>query len=75
MSEQTFESARAELERIVERLERGETGLEEAIALWERGEELYRFCAGKLDAAHGRIEELARRADAAASFSPRQTTE
>ena len=75
MTDETFESARAELERIVERLERGETGLEEALALWERGEELYRFCAAKLDAAQGRIEELARRADAAAPFSSRQATQ
>jgi exodeoxyribonuclease VII small subunit len=62
--EQTFETAQRELEQIVERLERGQTGLDEAIALWERGEELYRFCLGKLDAAHGRIEELARAAAA-----------
>ena len=64
MSEEqlTFEVAQRELEQIVERLERGQTGLDEAIVLWERGEELYRFCAAKLDAAHGRIEELARRA-------------
>ena len=58
----TFDAAQRELEQIVERLERGETGLDEAIALWERGEQLYRFCAAKLDAAHGRIEDLARRA-------------
>ena len=57
--ELTFEDAQRELERIVERLERGQTGLDEAIALWERGEELYRFCIAKLDAAQGRIEELA----------------
>jgi exodeoxyribonuclease VII small subunit len=31
--------------------------------LWERGEELYRFCRERLDAAHGRIEELAKRTD------------
>jgi len=60
--EPTFEAAQRELEQIVERLERGQTGLDEAIALWERGEELYRFCLGKLDAAHGRIEELAQAA-------------
>jgi len=36
----------------------------EAITLWERGEELYRDCSEKLDAAHGRIEELARRVEA-----------
>ena len=56
--EPTFEEARAELERILARLESGEAGLEEAIGLWERGEELYRFCVGKLDAAQGRIDEL-----------------
>jgi exodeoxyribonuclease VII small subunit len=59
--EPTFEEAQRELERIVDRLERGEAGLDEAIALWERGEELYRFCLTKLDAAQGRIEELERR--------------
>ena len=62
--ELTFEAAQRELDRIVERLERGEAALDEAVALWERGEELYRFCVGKLDAAHGRIEELAKRAGA-----------
>ena len=54
MSEElTFEQARQELERIVERLERGEAGLDEAIALWERGEELYGLCRGRLDARRG----------------------
>ena len=62
--ELTFEAAQRELEEIVERLERGQSGLEEAIALWERGEELFRFCQEKLDAAHGRIEELDARARA-----------
>jgi exodeoxyribonuclease VII small subunit len=65
VTEPSFEEAQRELERIVERLERGEAPLDEAIALWERGEELYRLCAGKLDAAQGRIEELRRRVDAA----------
>jgi exodeoxyribonuclease VII small subunit len=64
-TEQTFESAQRELEQIVQRLERGDAGLDEAIALWERGEELYRFCVGKLDSAQGKIEELASRHDAA----------
>jgi exodeoxyribonuclease VII small subunit len=64
-TEQTFESAQRELEQIVQRLESGETALDEAIRLWERGEELYRFCLGRLDAAQGRIEELASRVEAA----------
>ena len=61
--EPTFEQAQAELEQIVERLERGQAPLEEALKLWERGEELYAFCKAKLDAADGRVEELARRAE------------
>ncbi|MFN2469425.1 MAG: exodeoxyribonuclease VII small subunit [Gaiellaceae bacterium] len=60
----TFEEAQRELEQIVHRLEMGQVPLEAAIALWERGEELYRLCASKLDTAEGRIEELARRVDA-----------
>ena len=63
MSEPTFEVAQRELESIVQRLESGEASLDEAITLWERGEELYRICSAKLDAAHGRIEELARRVE------------
>lgn len=63
MSEQlTFEAAQQELERIVERLERGEAELDEAIALWERGDELLRFCLTRLETAEGKVEELAKRA-------------
>jgi exodeoxyribonuclease VII small subunit len=65
LTELTFEEAQRELEQIVERLERGDVGLDELTKLWERGEELYRLCAGKLDGAHGRIEELARRVEEA----------
>ena len=68
MSDLTFEDAQRELETIVERLERGETSLDEAIALWERGEELLRFCLARLETAEGKIEELARRAEGAAPF-------
>ena len=65
MTEPSFEDAQRELEQIVERLERGEANLDEAIQLWERGEELYKLCAGKLDVAQGKIEELARRVESA----------
>jgi exodeoxyribonuclease VII small subunit len=64
VSEPSFEEAQRELEQIVQRLESGEAGLDEAIELWERGEELYRVCSSRLDAAQGRIEELARRVEA-----------
>jgi exodeoxyribonuclease VII small subunit len=61
----TFEQAQRELEQIVERLERGDSELDDAIKLWERGEELYRYCVSRLDAAQGKIEELARRVESA----------
>jgi exodeoxyribonuclease VII small subunit len=64
MSELTFEQAQKELEDIVRRLEAGEASLDQAIALWQRGEELYRLCLGKLDAAQGEIEQLAARREA-----------
>jgi exodeoxyribonuclease VII small subunit len=62
-TEPTFEQAQAELEQIVVRLEQGQASLDEALALWERGEELYALCRGKLDAAQGKVEELARRVE------------
>ena len=64
-AEPTFEDAQAELERIVERLEQGHASLDEALALWERGEELYAYCKSKLDGAQGKVEELARRVEQA----------
>lgn len=55
----SFEAARDELEQVVQRLEDGSTSLEEALALWERGEVLYRTCRTRLEAAEVRIEKLA----------------
>jgi exodeoxyribonuclease VII small subunit len=60
MTDVSFEQAQKELEQIVERLERGDVDLDETVALWQRGEELYRLCRERLDGAQGRIEELAR---------------
>jgi exodeoxyribonuclease VII small subunit len=54
----TFEEAQKELERIVQQLESGQADLDDAIKLWERGEELHRFCVEKLESARGRIETL-----------------
>jgi exodeoxyribonuclease VII small subunit len=50
----------------VARLEGGEVGVDDAVELWRRGEELYRLCAARLDRAEGRIEELSRVPDDAA---------
>ncbi len=41
----------------------GEPPLDEALALWEKGEQLYAFCRERLDSAQGKVEELARRVE------------
>jgi exodeoxyribonuclease VII small subunit len=56
MAEQlSYESARAELEEVVRRLEQGGTTLEESLTLWERGEELADLCQRWLDGARERL--------------------
>jgi len=63
----SFEQAQAELERIVAQLEDQHTGLEQALALWERGEALHAYCQRKLDYAAARIERLNVTAEEAAA--------
>ncbi len=53
-----FESALAELEKIVERMEQGEQSLEASLKDFERGMELSRTCQESLKAAEQRIEAL-----------------
>jgi exodeoxyribonuclease VII small subunit len=54
----SFESALAELEKIVERMESGELSLEEALATHKRGLELARFCQQRLEAAQQQVKVL-----------------
>ncbi len=54
----SFETALKELEKIVGQLESGDTPLQEAIDLYERGDQLRRVCAERLDAAQVRIEAI-----------------
>jgi exodeoxyribonuclease VII small subunit len=51
----SYEQARAELGAVVEKLEAGGTTLEEALALWERGERLADICQRWLDGARARL--------------------
>ncbi len=51
----SYETARAELEDVVHRLEAGGVTLEQSLALWERGEELARACQALLDGARARL--------------------
>jgi len=53
-----FEQAMAELETIVDRLEKGSVPLEESITIYERGEALKKHCDGLLKAAEQRIEKI-----------------
>ncbi len=56
-----FEAALAELESLVERLERGDLPLDEALKTFERGVELTRHCQGSLKAAQQKVEILLKR--------------
>lgn len=56
-----FESALGELESLVERLERGDLPLEEALKTFERGVELTRHCQGALKSAQQKVEILLKR--------------
>jgi exodeoxyribonuclease VII small subunit len=59
----TFESAIAELEKIVKQLEDGDLALDTSLALFERGVELSRYCHEQLGAAERRIEVLTARGE------------
>ena len=50
-----YEQARDELIAVVQKLEAGGTSLEEALALWERGEQLAGICQQWLDGARERL--------------------
>ncbi|MPZ28166.1 MAG: exodeoxyribonuclease VII small subunit [Micromonosporaceae bacterium] len=56
VAELSYEQARAELASVVERLEAGGCTLEEALALWERGEALAAICQRRLDGARARLD-------------------
>jgi exodeoxyribonuclease VII small subunit len=54
----TFETALAELQRVVHDLEEGQLGLEASLARFETGIELLRSCCRILDSAEQKIEIL-----------------
>jgi exodeoxyribonuclease VII small subunit len=55
---QTFESAVAELERIVSSMESGQMSLEESLASYKRGAELLKFCQATLQEAQQQVKLL-----------------
>jgi exodeoxyribonuclease VII small subunit len=58
-----FETAIAELESIVKKLEEGDLSLEASLALYERGVQLSRYCHGRLEDVERRIEILNERGE------------
>jgi exodeoxyribonuclease VII small subunit len=58
-----FEQALAQLEAIVDQLEKGQVPLEESIAIYERGEALKKHCDQLLKNAEQRIEKIMLGAD------------
>lgn len=51
----SYEQAREQLVAVVGQLEAGGTGLEQSLALWERGEELANHCESWLEGAKKRL--------------------
>jgi exodeoxyribonuclease VII small subunit len=56
-----FERSLAELEAIVEKLERGDLALEESLQVFERGVQLTRLCQTALKQAEQKVEVLLRK--------------
>ncbi len=54
----TYEQALAELEALIERIERGEIGLEESLAEYRRAAALLKRCRAILETAEQQIEQL-----------------
>ncbi|MBA3564112.1 MAG: exodeoxyribonuclease VII small subunit [Gammaproteobacteria bacterium] len=60
MATPDFETALAELESLVERMEQGDLSLEETLEQFERGIRLTRTCQTALKAAEQKVEVLLR---------------
>ena len=54
----SFETALEDLERLVARLESGQTSLEDSITLYERGAQLKAHCDARLKSAQMRVDQI-----------------
>ena len=66
----SYEQAFAELEQIVTILESEEQPLNEALALYERGQALARYCASLLDQAELKVQQIS--GEDLVSFDPQE---
>ena len=60
---QSFESSVARLDEIVEKMERGDVPLEDALKLFEEGTQLVASCTKLLDEAELKVVQLTKSAD------------
>lgn len=58
VEEMSFETAMAELEKVLGQLERGDVALDESIALYERGAALKARCEAKLKEAEEKVAAI-----------------
>ena len=78
MAEQNFEKAISDLEKIVEKLEKGDLSLNESLVQFEKGVKLAKFLREELDKAEKKIEILLKDKQGdihAESFSPSEDNE
>ena len=54
----SFESAMAELDQLVAKMESGELPLEASVAAYQRGSELVQYCAAQLDRVEKQVKVL-----------------
>jgi exodeoxyribonuclease VII small subunit len=66
----TFEDALAQLETIVQAIEEGKIGLQDAIGEYEKGMKLIRHCRSILSEAEARIQQLQVTADDKLASTP-----
>jgi len=63
MTQKSFEKALMDLEAIVEKMEAGESSLDESLALFEEGVKLARFLREELGKAEKKVEILLKNAE------------
>ena len=70
LADTSFETALAELEDIVSKLEGGQVDLEQSISIYERGEKLKAHCESLLKKAEARIEKITLKDGKASGTTP-----
>jgi len=70
MTQKSFEKALLELETIVEKMEAGDSSLDESLALFEKGVQLARFLREELSNAEKKVEILLKNAEGQVQGEP-----